>query len=65
MERIEAINQLLNDKKIDKLHIEYWEQNEEDELYLIRNHLNYNPAEGSGFCVLIRYCPECGRELIR
>ena len=31
MERIEAINQLLNDKKIDKLHIEYWEQNEDED----------------------------------
>ena len=31
MERIEAINTLLNDKSIDKLNIEYWEQNEEDD----------------------------------
>ena len=29
MDRLQAIAQLLGDSKIDKLRIEYWEQNEE------------------------------------
>ena len=45
--------------------IKFQGTSEEDELYIIRNHLNYSPAKGSGFCVLIGYCPECGRELRR
>lgn len=29
MDRLQAITQLLGDLKVDKVHIEYWEQNEE------------------------------------
>lgn len=31
MDRLQVIIQLLGDLKVDKLHIEYWEQNEEDD----------------------------------
>ena len=35
-----------------------------NELSILRNHLDYSPKRvGDGFCVLIRYCPMCGRDL--
>ena len=34
----------------------------QDKLTILRNHLNYSPNQkGDGFCVLISYCPKCGR----
>ena len=36
----------------------------DDYLYIIKNHLNYHtPIEGAGFCLLVNYCPMCGRDL--
>lgn len=34
----------------------------QDKLTILRNHLNYSSCQTeSGFCVLISYCPNCGK----